>query len=220
MTLNLNIDRLLKSKYLGLITLIPQLDIVRTQSPFWKPGSVRHIAARGTGASVLAMFHEIGRILWQMFMAAHFRYISLWKIKELLKHNQNPKVYFPPIRIVCPYDVELVTTSKKSWIKVIYWSAATNSKWKSEENVIFLLVYEFRDLLLRFDWENRRKRQHCDHRSLFPSPSRITSPLLWRLECVAWRIVASHCDVLTPSLHWIDHATIIIKYQSWLTTQT
>ena len=24
-------------------------------------------------------------------------------------------------------------------------------------------------------------------------PSRITSSLLWRLECVAWRIVVSHC---------------------------
>ena len=36
---------------------------------------------------------------------------------------------------------------------------------------------------------NRRKQQHCDHRSLFPSPSRITSRLLRRFECVAWRIV-------------------------------
>ena len=33
---------------------------------------------------------------------------------------QNPKVYFPPIRIVCPYDVELVTTNKNLWIKVFY----------------------------------------------------------------------------------------------------
>ena len=57
-----------------------------------------------------------------------------------------------------------------------------------------MLVYEFRKLLLRFDGENRRKRQRCDHRSLFPSPSRITSRLLRRLECVARRIVASHCD--------------------------
>ena len=42
------------------------------------------------------------------------------KIKELPKRNeenclfgfllQNRKVYFPPIRIGCPYDVELVTT--------------------------------------------------------------------------------------------------------------
>ena len=64
---------------------------------------------------------------------------------------------------------------------------------ESEENVIFLLVYQFRELLLRFNGENRQKRQCCDHRSLFPSPSRITSRLLGRLECVAWRIVASHC---------------------------
>ena len=41
---------------------------------------------------------------------------------------QNPKVYFPPIRIVCSYDVELVTMSKNLWIKVIYWSAAPNGK--------------------------------------------------------------------------------------------
>ena len=54
-------------------------------------------------------------------------------------------------------------------------------------------MYEFRELLLRFDRENRRKRQRCDHRSLFPSPSRITSRLLRRLECVARRIGASHC---------------------------
>ena len=94
---------------------------------------------------------------------------------------QNPKVYFPPIRIVCPYDVELVTKIKNSWIKVIYWSIA---KWWSEENVTFLLVYEFYELLLRFDEENRRNRQRCDHRSLFPSPSRVTSRLLRRLEGV------------------------------------
>ena len=58
------------------------------------------------------------------------------------------------------------------------------------------LVYEFRELLLRFDGENRRKRQRCEHRSLFPSPSRITSRLLRRLECVARRIVASHCALM------------------------
>ena len=40
----------------------------------------------------------------------------------------------------------------------------------------------------------RRKQQRCDHQSLFLSPSQITSRLLRRLECVAWRIVASHCD--------------------------
>ena len=57
-------------------------------------------------------------------------------------------------------------------------------------------MYEFRELLLRFDGENRRKRQRCDHRSLFPSPSRITSRLLRRLECVARRIVASHCALM------------------------
>ena len=121
--------------------------------------------------------------------------IFAMKIKELPKCSeefflfefllQNTKVHFPPIRIVCPYDVELVMTSKNSWIKVIYWSAATNSKWESEVNVIFLLVYEFRELLLRFDGENRRKWQRCDHRSLFPSLSRITSRLLRRLECLA-----------------------------------
>ena len=44
--------------------------------------------------------------------------------------------------------------------------------------------------------ENRRKRQRCDQRSLFPSPSRITSRLLRRLECVARRIVASHCALM------------------------
>ena len=98
---------------------------------------------------------------------------------------QNPKVYFPTIGIMCRYDVELVTMSKNLWIKVIHWSAATNSKWQSEESVIFLLVYEFRELLLRFNKENRWKWQHCDHRSLFPSPSRITSCLLQRLEGVA-----------------------------------
>ena len=32
--------------------------------------------------------------------------------------HQNPKVYFPQIRIVCP-DVELVTTSKNLWIKQV-----------------------------------------------------------------------------------------------------
>ena len=139
------------------------------------------------------------------------------KIKELLKCSeeiflfefllQNTKVHFPPIRIVCPYDVELVTTSKNLWIKVLYWSAATNSKWLSEVNVIFLLVYEFHELLLRFDGENRRKWQRCDHRSLFPSPSRITSRLLRRLECVAWRIVASHCagDARIDTMPSLEH---------------
>ena len=72
------------------------------------------------------------------------------------------------------------------------------SEWQSEENAIFLLVYEFHELLVHFHRENRRKRQHCDHRSLFPSPSRVTSPLLRRLECVAWRIVASHCATALP----------------------
>ena len=54
------------------------------------------------------------------------------KIKELPKRNeenclfgfllQNRKVYFPPIRIGCPYDVCRVghDESKNSWIKVIY----------------------------------------------------------------------------------------------------
>ena len=54
-------------------------------------------------------------------------------------------------------------------------------------------MYEFCELLLHFDGENRRKRQCFDHRSLFPSLSQITSRLLRRLECVAWQIVASHC---------------------------
>ena len=48
-------------------------------------------------------------------------------------------------------------------------------------------------VVIVFDGENRRKRQRCDHRSLFPSPSRITSRFLRRLEGVAWRIVVSHC---------------------------
>ena len=59
-TLPWNIDGLFKSKYLSLFTLIPQLDIVRTQSPFWKSGSVRHIAARGGGGGGrLAMFSYV-----------------------------------------------------------------------------------------------------------------------------------------------------------------
>ena len=33
-----------------------------------------------------------------------------------------------------------------------------------------LAVYEFRELLLRFDGENSRNQQRWDHRSLFPSP--------------------------------------------------
>ena len=37
-----------------------------------------------------------------------------------LSLSQNPKVYFRPIRIVCPYDVDLVMMSKNLWIKVIY----------------------------------------------------------------------------------------------------
>ena len=72
MTLTENIDGLLKIKYLGLITQIAQLDFVRTQSPFLKPGSVRHIAASGTEASDWLCFHKIGGILWRMFMTAYF----------------------------------------------------------------------------------------------------------------------------------------------------
>ena len=61
--------------------------------------------------------------------------------------------------------------------------------------IIFLLVYQFRELLLRFEGEHIQKWQCCDHQTLYPSPSRITSRLLWRLECVAWQIVASHCGL-------------------------
>ena len=84
-----NIDGLLKSKYLSFITLIPQVDIVKTQSLFGKPGSVWHIAASGTGASDWLYFHEIDGILWWMLLAAHFFYISLLKIKELWKCNEK-----------------------------------------------------------------------------------------------------------------------------------
>ena len=60
---------------------------------------------------IFARFHfEKSRICWNTMK--NFLFESLL---------QNPKVYFLPIRIVCPYDVELVTTSKNSWIKVIYW---------------------------------------------------------------------------------------------------
>ena len=51
-----------------------------------------------------------------------FVWVFTSKSESLFSANQNR-------HIVCPYDVELVTTSTNSWIKVIYWSAATNSKW-------------------------------------------------------------------------------------------
>ena len=41
----------------------------------------------------------------------------------------NPKIYFPTIKILRLYDVELVMASKNSRTKIIYQSAATNSKW-------------------------------------------------------------------------------------------
>ena len=65
----------------------------------------------------------------------------------------------------------------------------------------------------------RRKWQLCDQRSLFPSPSRITSRLLRRLESVAWRIVESHCarviswhHVNAPSVKLLDQAVLSIRW--------
>ena len=69
-----------------------------------------------------------------------------------------------------PYDVELVTTGKNSCSKDIYWSATTNSKCLSEENVIFLLVYEFREWLLHFDEENKTKMAALWPTITFPIP--------------------------------------------------
>ena len=89
MTLSWNIDGLLKIKYLSSITLIPQLDIVRTQSPFWKPGSVRHIAASGTWASDWVCCHEIGGILWQTTLAADRCKILLLEIRKWPKCNKD-----------------------------------------------------------------------------------------------------------------------------------
>ena len=54
-----------------------------------------------------------------------------------------------------------------------------------------LLVCEFSELLLRFDGENRQKRQLYDHSSIFPFSTRITSRLFRRLAGVSWRIIAS-----------------------------
>ena len=73
---------------------------------------------------------------------------------------------------------------------------------KLKTNVTFLLVCEFRELLLLIDGEKARKWLPCDHRSFFSSSSRITSRLLRRLGGVAWRIVASHC-VPKPGDHTI-----------------
>ena len=88
MTLTLNIDGLLKSKYLGPIILNTQLDIVRTQSPFWKPGSVRHIAARGKGRSNWLCFHEIDRILRRMFI----NIFTIINMSLEQKHSTEPAV--------------------------------------------------------------------------------------------------------------------------------
>ena len=61
----------------------------------------------------------------------------------------------------------------KSSIEVQLPTLSGNLKKKA----IFLLVYEFRELLVRFDGENRQKWHvvSCDHRSPFLSSSRITS---------------------------------------------
>ena len=70
----------------------------------------------------LAGFYD--KCCWlRIFYRFHFKNQG---IAERIKENvlfesllHDPKVYFLTVRIVCPYDVELVTTSKHLWIKII-----------------------------------------------------------------------------------------------------
>ena len=84
-------------------------------------------------------------------------------MKKLPKRNKDnfclsldikSKVYFLPIMPMSSWSRRVKTHGLKSSIEVQPGGAATKSKWQSDENIIFLLLCDFRMLLLCFDGEN------------------------------------------------------------------
>ena len=165
MTRFCNIDDFLRIKYLSFIIRIHRLDIVRTQSPFWKLvqcGPNRH---------------------------------GMWDagIKKLPKRNQekfsteswlqNPKVYFPLLsESVCPGATMWSSRHSRanSWILVNWCTTPLQYVVTRIKCYIPEYVNVFVELLLRFDGDNGNF-MIIAHFSHFPS-SCATSRLLRWLE--------------------------------------
>ena len=82
MTLTLNIDGLLKSKYLGLIAPIPQLDIVRTQSPFWIPYQCGTSQQGGQGHLIGYVFIKLAGFNDECSWLRLFARFHFWKSRN------------------------------------------------------------------------------------------------------------------------------------------